>query len=217
MTNEVYEKELFDDYEEQCAAFRAQFRDRTRQALSGDRADRHPVSNIAEFYEIQDNGDGGVTLSTGDFVAYFTRRFGDRLGNMQRSVKEAQNKRAAEGENRAASTVQNRSAKLNVRSAGRKLVVVNTLLAAVLTLSLALFFVSGLMLSREEARFAAAAPANTVAEAVATEGSAAVYNGTREGETAVFTGENRVEIYPVEEGFAAEMAALLNTFAHFGR
>ena len=84
-----YEKIYFNDnYKEQFEALRNRYHTRTQEALQGRKVDHAPVPNATTIVYLNDNGDGDVYVTTGDFVEYFNRRFGgsDRIGAMRRSL-----------------------------------------------------------------------------------------------------------------------------------
>jgi len=66
------------------------------------------MPNATTVVFMEDTHDGGVTITTGDFVAFFNRQYGcDRVGNMRRSLAQAKRncelKEAKEGKARAKS------------------------------------------------------------------------------------------------------------------
>ena len=162
MNEAVYEKVYFeDDYKQQFAALRSRYHDRTQRALSKRVIDRDPVSNISEFYYLHDEPNGGVRLQTGDFVAYFNRRYGgtDRIGAVRESLVNAKEK--AQKSNDFAKKQQTektvREGRFSCRTAfsRRHVVLVNAFFAVMLMLSVVLLGASGVMLERSEADVAA--------------------------------------------------------------
>ena len=86
---QTYEKIYFNDnYKEQFEALRNRYHTRTQEALQGRKVDHAPVPNATTVVYLNENGDGDVYITTGDFVEYFNRRFGgsDRIGAMRRSL-----------------------------------------------------------------------------------------------------------------------------------
>lgn len=91
-TAQTYDKVYFNDnYKERFEAFREHYRARTRKALQGRKVDHAPVPNANTIVFLHDDPDGGVHITTGDFVEYFNRRFGDhdRIGAARRSLANA--------------------------------------------------------------------------------------------------------------------------------
>ena len=91
-TAQTYDKVYFNDnYKERFEAFREHYRARTRKALQGRKVDHAPVPNATTIVFLHDDPDGGVHITTGDFVEYFNRRFGDndRIGAARRSLANA--------------------------------------------------------------------------------------------------------------------------------
>ena len=85
----VYDKEYFEvNFKEQFASLRERYHDRTQAALSGRRIDTAPVPNATTIVHLHDAPDGGYYITTGDFVEYFNRRFGDndRIGAVRRRL-----------------------------------------------------------------------------------------------------------------------------------
>ena len=92
---EVYDRVYFqDDYKQQFDALRSRYHDRTQRALSKRAVDHKPVPNATTIIYLHDEPDGGVTISSGDFVEYFNRRYGgkDRIGAMRASLANAEQK-----------------------------------------------------------------------------------------------------------------------------
>ncbi len=160
---QVYEKVYFqDDYKQQFDALRSRYHDRTQRALGKRAVDRDPVSNISEFYNLHEDLDGGVRLSTMDFVEYFNRRYGgsDRVGAAREALVNAKNKAEKSGElakkhRSERSLREGRSLTCRTAFARRHVLLVNTFFAFVLMLSIALLSASGVILARSEADVAA--------------------------------------------------------------
>ncbi len=86
MTRDVYDKIFFkENYSAEMQA-RAMAR-----GSANSRADATDMPNATTVVFMEDTPDGGVTITTGDFVAYFNKKHGcDRVGNMRRMLCEAQ-------------------------------------------------------------------------------------------------------------------------------
>ncbi len=226
-TAETYEKVYFEDnYKERFEAFKQHYRARTRKALQSRTVDHAPVSNVAEIVYLHDDPNGGVQITTGDFVEYFNRRFGDndRIGAVRRSLANAA--RRAEkcpeemDRKRAAAIKKSAEKAFAPRSAKPRFVFVNALFALMLLLAVGMWGGSTLYLERTEsyvmeveerqAMMAIAqseesfAPAQENGEVVTTEISAFMSMGA----------EDHVEVYPVEE---YELPPLLSIFAKLGK
>lgn len=159
MNTAVYDKEYFEDnYKAQFEALRNRFHDRTQQALAGRKIDKNPMPNATTIVFLHDEPDGGVRISTGDFVEYFNQRYGDtnRLGAMRKSLAIAERK--ADMSNEYAKRQRSERARRttgsvlseHVRSTKRPLLFVHAVFAVMLICSLFLLGVSGALLDREE-------------------------------------------------------------------
>ena len=216
---QVYDKVYFqDDYSKQFQALRSRYHDRTQRALSTRSVDHNPVSNIAEFYYLNDEPDGGVSLTAGDLVDYFNHRYGgtDRIGAvreaLQNATKKAEKSREAVKKNRSEETMHADTAlRCRMRFARGHMVLVNMLFAFILVMSIALLGASGVILERSAAEVAAVEERLEQNESVET---VMLLDG---GETPVsgdyltLTRENTTEIYEStteESGFDAFVRVL---------
>lgn len=88
---EVYDKIYIEDnYSRQFGELRDRYYDRTQQALAARSTDEAPVPNATTVVLMNDTPDGGVTVTTADFVAFYNERHGyDRVGEMRRSISES--------------------------------------------------------------------------------------------------------------------------------
>lgn len=111
MSREIYDKVYFNDnYSAQLGELRERYQARTADALSRRSVEEAPMPNATTVVFMHDESDGGVTITTGDFVNYFNQKSGkDRIGTVRRALSEAEHtlelKRARErtlGERRAA-------------------------------------------------------------------------------------------------------------------
>lgn len=207
MTEQVYDKAYFDDYDEQRAAFRTQFFGRAQQAVYGRPTDSAPVSNVDKVYLLKDLPDGGVTLEdVGDFVTYFNHRSGggDRIGNLQRSIRTAQQKRAESERTGVPAKQAAPHASASLRPQGRHRALLHAVFTLMLVFSLSLFLISGVAVLRVQERAATDQVAVTLA------GTAPAFNAAATENYESFDGEDRVEIYAVEDGFLAEARELFD-------
>lgn len=86
MTRDVYDKIFFNEN------YSTEMRDRTMARESANlRVSATDMPNATTVVLMEDTPDGGVTITTGDFVAYFNKQHGcDRVGNMRRMLADAQ-------------------------------------------------------------------------------------------------------------------------------
>lgn len=86
MTRDVYDRIFFKEN------YSAELRERSMARESANpRVNASDMPNATTVVFMEDTPDGGVTITTGDFVAYFNKRYGcDRVGNMRRSLANAQ-------------------------------------------------------------------------------------------------------------------------------
>ena len=137
----TYEKVYFhDDYRQQFEAFRDRYRSRTQKAIGGNKIDHHPVSNISEIVHLHDNGNGGVTVTTGDFVEFFNHRYGDsdRIGAMRRALAAAEQRANSVSEqSKRQKVVENISTSFadRIRTTGRRFAFVHAVLALMLVIA----------------------------------------------------------------------------------
>ncbi len=216
---QVYDKVYFnDDYSKQFQALRSRYHDRTQRALNGRTVDQNPTSNIAEFYYLNNEPDGGVSLTAGDLVDYFNQRYGgtDRIGAarqaIQNATKKVEKSREATKKQRSEKTMHADNAlRCRMRFARGHMVLVNMFFAFILAFSMALLGASGVILERSAAEVAAVEQQLLEVESVET---VCLFDG---GETAVsseylsLSGENTTEVFekPQEEsGFDAFLRVL---------
>lgn len=227
---QAYEKIYFNDnYKEQFEALRNRYHTRTQEALQGRKVDHAPVPNATTVVYLNDNGDGDVYVTTGDFVEYFNRRFGgsDRIGAMRRSLSGAarreEMRRGKKDHRRAASeteTHRERRSFQPLRSVRSGFSFLHAVLAMVLILSIGILGGTSLLLDRTEAEVMALE--EEVAMLEATHGTVMLdqYNATAvEDQTSYpdMSGGDSVEIYPAVNGGGVEMASLLNALALLGK
>ncbi|MBQ9802787.1 MAG: hypothetical protein IJW51_06940 [Clostridia bacterium] len=156
---EVYDKVYFqENYKDQIEALRSRYRDRTQRALKKSAVDHAPTPNATTIVYLHDEPDGGVRISTGDFVEYFNRRYGgsDRIGAVRTALSSAAQKveknKAAKKQKREAAREAAFSCRM--RFARRHVMLVNALFAFILMMSIALLAASGVMLQNSETALA---------------------------------------------------------------
>ena len=225
-TTQIYDKVYFNDsYKEQFEALREHYRSRTQQALQGRKVDHAPVPNATTIVYLHDGPDGGVYVTTGDFVEYFNRRFGDndRIGAARRSLANAARKAeicqdVSEKRNAPRSGVKALTPSRSVRP---KFAFLHAVLALMLVLAIGLWTGSTLFVDQTESRLMELEDQVTMLEGgVASEGEATVLEeGVSAESTEISTymsigGEDQVEIYPAD---GVEMSGLLSIFARLFR
>lgn len=155
-TAETYEKVFFyDNYKDQFEAFRNHYRARTRKALQGRKIDHTPEPNIDAIVFLHDDSDGNTYVTTGDFVEYFNRRFGDndRIGAARRSLAYAARKAESAPEidrKRAAAVKASEEKPFVTRSAKPKFAFLQTIFAMLLLFAVCLWGGSVLYLNNSE-------------------------------------------------------------------
>ena len=225
-TAETYEKVFFNDnYKEQFEAFRNHYRARTRKALQGRKVDHDPVPNANEVVFLHDDPNGGTMITTGDFVEYFNRRFGDndRIGAARRSlanaVRKAENCRDID-KKRAAAIKKSEQKVFAPRSAKPKFALVHAFFAMVLLFAVCLWGGSTLYLSHSERCMMEVEERYTVMELngsnnTATDGMGLLTDENAEVSIFMSMGAaDQVEAYPVED---PELPALLSLFFNLGK
>jgi len=216
---QVYDKVYFqDDYSKQFQALRSRYHDRTQRALSGRSVDHNPVSNIAEFYYLNDEPDGGVSLTAGDLVDYFNQRYGgtDRIGAarqaLQNATRKVEKSREATKRERSEKTMHADTAlHCRMRFARGHMVLVNMLFAFILVMSIALLGASGVILERSAAEVAALEEQIEQNESVETVMLLDGGESTVSGEYLTLTNENTTVVYEnahEESGFDAFLRVL---------
>ncbi|MBQ8356387.1 MAG: hypothetical protein IJX39_01105 [Clostridia bacterium] len=226
----TYEKVYFNDnYKEQFEALRNHYHARTREALQGRKVDHTPVPNATTIVHLHDDGDGGVYVTTGDFVEYFNRRFGDndRIGAMRRSIsnavhkaelrRETEERRGAEPESHVR---RERRSFQPLRSARPRFAFLHAIFALILVLSIGILGGTSMLLERTETEVMTLSEEVAMLEATRGTVLAEQYDNTAEGEEVAYpdlSGGDSVEIYPAVNGGGVEMAALLNALASLGK
>ena len=214
----LYEKEYFtDNYKEEFNALRSRFHDRTQNALSGRKVDKRPMPNATTIVYLHDEPDGGVSITTGDFVEYFNSRYGDqnRIGAMRKALSLAEKKAEQSGEyakqQRCEKARQGKSTTWQgrVRATRRPLTLANAFFALMLVVSIGLLGGSATLLQRAET-----VETPVVAEVQAEEITGASRALPTVDDSYVQTvAENSVEVYEAEE---ASTPSLLSALAFWG-
>ena len=216
----TYEKVYFDDeYKNQIAELRDQYRNRTQLAISGTASTKKATPNVDSVVFLRDNDDGdGVCVTTGDFIDFFNRRYGnnDRLGAMRRSLALAEQRAGKRNELAKRQKPEGIKEKEKekpgfvnrVRTAGRRLILVPTVLATILVLTVALIVVC---VPTDYRGDDIVPPAGTQVTLPATDPAGNA--GTTTEQTAVAT---ETVFEAAERKGGVIMAALLNTLAALG-
>ena len=224
MNREVYDKiYLQDDYSEQFGALRDRYHNRTQQALKPRSVDESPMPNATTVVWMKDTPDGGVTISTGDFVAFYNQRHGyDRIGEARRAIadsvtrvelKRIREKKVAEQKNAAGA-----SRKVKKSLVRPRFSFAYAALSMMLVLSLVMFFgTSAVLADTTEEMKALESEVVALQNACGEEISLTQTNDLSSvAEISALDGTDSVEVYypAEEEGFT--VAALLNALAFLG-
>lgn len=218
-STEVYDRVYFqDDYKQQFDALRSRYHDRTQKALAKRAVDHKPTPNATTIIYLHDEPDGGVTISSGDFVEYFNRRYGgkDRIGTVRASLANAAQKAEKSREyvkmqKSEQARAEGGAISCRTRMSRAHTLLVNAVFALLFILSVGLLSVSGVMLERSEAQVMAAEEA---AEATSAYETVTMY---AEGDTPVSgaylncPAEDQTQVFDAEEeknGFDALRCAL---------
>lgn len=152
---EVYDKVYFqDNYKDQIDALRNRYHDRTQQALKKSAVDHAPTPNATTIVYLHDEPDGGVHISTGDFVEYFNRRYGgsDRIGAVRTALSSAAQKveKSKAAKKRRSEVARESAFSCRMRFARRHVMFVNAIFVLMLMAAVALLSASGVMLQNSE-------------------------------------------------------------------
>ena len=219
MTREVYDKVYFtENYSREIG----EKRERMMRESANSRINAADMPNATTVVYMEDTLDGGVTVTTGDFVAFFNKRCGyDRVGDMRRTLAKAQQncdlRRAKEqriAQMKARSSQKNEP-KQAKRQQSRPTFVrfsfVKAVFGLMMVLALAILVGTSLMLDQSKAELATlesevAAMQN---EEVA---SVQVVRATPVSVEYSFNGEDEVEVFTTQEQ-PLVMTELLSAFA----
>ena len=224
MSQEIYDKVYFnDEYSRQFSELRERYHDRTQQALHGRSVDKSPVANATTVVFLNDLDDGGVTITTGDFVSYFNHRYGrDRIGEMRRSLstaeqkaelKRAREKMAAERQTALKKTAKRQRVAAKQQAPRFRFSFAHALLALMLVLSMVMFFGTSALLDNTMDELKAVEKEVNALQADA-EVAAVVTNEAELPATRTLSGVDSVEVYePEQTANEFNVSALLNALA----
>lgn len=225
MNTEIYEKEYFnDDYSAQFSEMRNRYRARTQTAVSGHTIEEKPMPNATTVVMMEDTPDGGVTITTGDFVRYFNERYGhDRIGAMKTSIQQAQQKSELKSPREKMAAMRKRNSKkgaeerrgMERRSFRPRFPLMRAVFGMMLVFSIGMLFATSALLDnvKDQVMSLESEVATMEAEAVAKEDP----NYTTEDSSNVtLSGEDSVEVYAPEEDESA-VSVLLNALASLGK
>lgn len=226
MNRETYEKVYFqENYARQFSALCGdQDTSRTAAAPAVDQA---PMPNATTVVMMEDTPDGGVTITTGDFVAFFNEKFGyDRVGAMRRSIVQAQRdtelKRArTHGKSKAPAKKARNMPRIerSRRDFRPQLSFMRVVFGLMLVLSITMLVGTSFLLEATRTQVMGlesevAKLENQADEIVSGEPVAE----NEQAELPSLSGENSVEVYlPTEEEKDSPVAALLNALAALGK
>lgn len=223
--NIVYDEVFFrEEYSAEYNELRNRYRSRMQNAIKGRTVDHHPVPNATTVVHLNRDEDGVRIATTGDFVDFFNKKYGnrDRVGEVRRSLEQARvrserqkEKEEAEAARRAAmQKTAERGVLPAVRTVKRHLIFTNAFFALLFMLSISLLACSSLVLDRANARVAKLNAEVTVlrgndpADSTMTEdGILGFYEEHQEEMT--LSESNSVEFFEKERQ-GIEMSALLN-------
>lgn len=209
MTREVYDKIFYKEN------YSAELRERAMARESANpRVSAADMPNATTVVLMEDTSDGGVTITTGDFVAYFNKQHGcDRVGNMRRMLADAQRscelkRMKAQAEEEVRSKKQAPKQKSVRRPLRPRFSFVKAVFGLMLVLAVGVLVATSALL--EQTQLELTALQNEVEEMQSTELEASA-TGV-EPCAYVLDGEDQVEIYATEEQ-PPMMAELLSAFS----
>ena len=216
MTREVYDKVYFtENYSREIG----EKRERMTRESANSRINAADMPNATTVVYMEDTLDGGVTVTTGDFVAFFNKRCGyDRVGDMRRTLAKAQEncelKRAKEeriAQMQAQNVRKERAQSRARRPHFNRFSLVKAVFGLMMVLALSILVGTSLML--EQSRMEVAALKSEVSSMQAqevTDVQTPVYSSVTAECT--FDGEDSVDVYPTEDQ-PLVMSELLSAFA----
>ena len=219
MTRDIYDKIYFtENYSREIGEKRA----RMMRDSATSRKNDADMPNATTVVFMEDTPDGGVTITTGDFVAFFNQRCGyDRVGNMRRTMAQAQQncelkrakeKRIAEMQARAEKKDARKKAdSRQKRSFFSRFSFVKAVFGLMLVLALTILVGTSLMLEQTKTEVAALESEVTVMQSDVTTPTQ-TNDATPNAAECSFNGEDEVEIFPVEDQ-PFVMSELLSAFA----
>ena len=220
MTREVYDKVYFtENYSREIS----EKRERMMRESANSRINGADMPNATTVVYMEDTLDGGVTVTTGDFVAFFNKRCGyDRVGDMRRTLAKAQQncdlKRAKEqriAQMKARSSQKSEQKQVRrqqSRSSFVRFSFVKAVFGLMMVLALAILVGTSLMLDQSKAELAAL---ESEVAAMQNEQTAPVQVAQVSSRTVEysFTGEDEVELFTTQEQQPFVMTELLSAFA----
>ena len=117
------------------------------------------MPNATTVVYLHDEPNGGVSITTGDFVEYFNRRYGgkDRIGAVRRSLEQSGRRAELRGEagravreTRISEKRTNRSFGASVRTASARLKLLHAMFVLMLMLSVSMLICSSLALKKAD-------------------------------------------------------------------
>ena len=222
MNREIFDKEYFhDDYSRQFSEMRNRYHNRTQSALKRRSVDKAPMPNATTVVLMKDMPDGGVSITTGDFVSYFNQKYGcERVENVRRSLVQA--RRRSELKRVSATAKAETSARVVKKNTQKKanklrLSFARVALCFMLLLSITMLLGTSLLLDNERQQVVSL---QKEVELLQNETLHADVQATSEDfahlESLSFSQENSVEIYTAEQEESA-MSVLLNALASLGK
>ena len=220
MNREVYDKEYFtDDYSRQFNDLRNRYHARTQSALKRRAVDTAPMPNATTFVAMEDLSDGGVTITTGDFVRFFNEKYGhDRIQAAHASIARAQREcelKQARGRVQQESKAQKTWKKASQKRALRpRFSFARAVMGMMLILSIALLFGTSLALDQTKEQVMELQSAVESMQGSTEEVQVAQY-GVVDAESLSFAAADSVEVYTPREESA--MSVLLNALSSLGK
>lgn len=227
MDREVYDKIYIEDnYSRQFGELRERYYDRTQQALAARSTDADPVPNATTVVLLNDTPDGGVTITTADFVAFYNERHGyDRVGEMRRAIAESAHRvevkqAKKQAMQQAAQQAEHREERVRKQAETRKpreifrprFSFVYAAFSAALVCSLVLFFGANAALNESKAELASLE--NELASVQVVEsGEKENYDLMQLAERATLEGDKSEENTPENADEGMSMAGLLNALS----
>lgn len=225
MGREVYEKIYIEDnYSRQFSELRDRYYDRTQQALAARSTDEGPIPNATTVVLMNDTPDGGVTITTADFVAFYNERHGyDRVGEMRRTIADSA-RRVAKKKAKDQAVQEERAREMKARKEAEvrkprevyrpRFSFVYAALSAALVCSLLLFFGANAALGESKAELAALESELASAQVVENVKTNESYDVMQLAEMATLEGNEEAETSK-NDGEGIGMAGLLNALSGF--
>ena len=215
MTRDVYDKIFFKEN------YSTEMRERSMARESANpRVNASDMPNATTVVFMEDTPDGGVTITTGDFVAYFNKQHGcDRVGNMRRMLADAQRNcelkrmKAQTAEEKKRSAKKSVSAKKGTRSSLRpRFSFVKAVFGLMLMLAIGVLVATSALV--EQAELELTALQNEIEELQTVQVQEETNASVADPCVYALDGEDQVEIYATEEE-PPMMSELLSAFSEF--